>query len=60
MSLGDIEHHNQNLNIFKMARSLFYQDEEGIITSAVPFHQLSNISQSSTMCLTNNKQALYR
>ena len=39
---------DQSLNICKMAGSLFRQDEGGIVISAAPFDQLSNVSQAST------------
>lgn len=40
---------DQSLNTCKMAGSLFHQDEGGIVTSAAPFNQLSNISQASAL-----------
>lgn len=44
------------LEMTVMIDHFFYQDEGGIVTPAAPLRQLSNISQASTVCLTNNKQ----
>lgn len=41
---------------FQNGSITFYQDKKRIVMPAASFHQLSNLSQASTMCLISYKQ----